>query len=184
MANITITVPGLFKSTVRGLEVTRDWSVLPTETLVKVFDYGRQRLLNDTAGRFVQKRDLYKSTAEFEKARDEAVKAAWDAILTGDTNVARGLAGRTEADALRIVTVEFFAKRGRKSKDDLAAIRKDPEAYFKAWAKPIAEKNGKPSDDAALSAAFAKHLRTAAAELFAAWQAAAQIEADDAALFD
>lgn len=184
---ITVTVPAIFECVVRGIKFTHDYGVLEPEVWARIFDYGRQRLMNDNAGRIVGRKDGYMRGGKFQEsayadAAREATAKVWQALLEGDM-ASLGVADRSMSAALRETALDFFAKKGRKSKEDRAEIRKDARKFFDVWATPVAVANGK-DPAVAVPHAWAKMIESPATALFETWKSAADLAADNAAMFE
>jgi hypothetical protein len=184
---ITITVPAVRSVMIRGIEFHYDRSALSPETRESIEAYGFQRMMNDNAGRHVGRKDGYMKGGKFQEAAyaatvKEAAAKVWTALLEGDT-ASLGVADRSMSAALRATALDFFAQKGRKSKEDRIAIRKDPRVFFDAWAAPIAVANGK-DPATAVPHAWGKMIEAPATALFETWKSAADLAADNAAMFD
>ena len=191
---IVLTIPAVFTAEIRAIKDTKDWSALPAEVIEKAFDYGRQRLMNDSAGRHVGKKDAYQKGGKvdesaYKAAVDAAIAKTWAALLEGDTGAA-AIADRSLGAAIRNTALDFFAKTGRATKEDKLAIRKNPETFFRAWAEPVAKAKAietkRPESDvpAMVQKAWDKMIGEPAAALFATWAEAAKNVEAVATMFD
>lgn len=138
---VTIEVADTMTAYVRKTGVERDMTKLPTAALVKIFEYGFQRINNDAG-----------AVGKDETTADALAKAdkKWNALVSGDIRVTRASGGdpvAREAKRLAEQSVKTAAaKQGKKlSKEDLAelvkqyAAREDVIAKAKANLEDVIE---------------------------------------------